>query len=83
MVKDLPAMWKIQVQSPGGKISWRREWQPISVLLLGEFHGQRSLAGHKESDTTEHASIVSSVGFVGYMVPLQLLISTIAAGMKT
>ena len=40
------------------KISWRREWQPTPVFLLGEFHGQRSLAGyspwgHKESDTTE------------------------------
>ena len=35
-----------------------REWQPTSVLLPGEFHGQRSLAGYsprdlKESDMTE------------------------------
>ena len=41
-----------------GKILWRREWLPTTVLLPGEFHGQRSLAGngawgHKESDTTE------------------------------
>ena len=40
------------------KISWRRKWQPTSVFLLGESHGQRSLAGyslwgHKEYDTTE------------------------------
>ena len=33
-------------------------WQPIPVCLLGESHGQRSLAGsspwgHKESGTTE------------------------------
>ena len=39
--------------SPGG-----RAWQPTTVLLFGECHGQRSLAGyspqgHKESDTTE------------------------------
>ena len=27
------------------KIPWRREWQPSPVLLSGEFHGQRSLAG--------------------------------------
>ena len=38
-----------------GKIPWRRKWQPTPVLLLGEFHGQRSLVGdspwgHKESD---------------------------------
>ena len=36
--------------------------------------------GVTESDTTEHAHIVTSLGFVGYVVPLQLLISTIAAG---
>ena len=41
-----------------GKIPWRREWQPTPVLLPGEFHGQRRLAGyspsgHKELDTTE------------------------------
>ena len=40
------------------KISWRRAWQPTSVFLPGETHGQRSLAGystwgHKELDTTE------------------------------
>ena len=36
----------------------RRKWQPISVFLPGEFHGQRSLGGynlwgHKESVMTE------------------------------
>ena len=25
------------------KTSWRREWQPTPVFLLGESHGQRSL----------------------------------------
>ena len=40
------------------KSHWRREWQTIPVFLPGEFHGQRSLAGHslwgrKESDMTE------------------------------
>ena len=28
------------------KIPWRRAWQPTSVLLPGESHGQRSLAGY-------------------------------------
>ena len=42
-----------------GKIPLRRAWQPTPVFLLGESHGQRTLAGyspwvHKESDTTEH-----------------------------
>ena len=41
-----------------GKMSRRRKWQPPSVFLPGESHGQRSLAGYhplgcKESDTTE------------------------------
>ena len=40
------------------KIPWRREWQPNPVFLLGESHGQKSLAGYspwgrKESDMTE------------------------------
>ena len=39
-------------------ITWRNAWQPTSVFLPGESHGQRSLAGygpygHKESDMTE------------------------------
>ena len=39
------------------KIPWRREWQPMTVFLPGEFHGQRRLTGYslwccKESDTT-------------------------------
>ena len=29
-----------------GKIPWKRAWQPTPVFLLGEFHGQRSLAGY-------------------------------------
>ena len=31
---------------PGwGRSPWRRKWQPTPVLLPGEFHGQRNLAG--------------------------------------
>ena len=41
-----------------GKIPWRRAQQSIPVLLPGESHGQKSLAGYspysrQESDTTE------------------------------
>ena len=64
MVKNLPAMRETQVRSRPrvGKIPWRREWQPTPVFLPGEFHRQRSLAGHspwghKESDTTEGLSL--------------------------
>ena len=40
------------------KIPWRSAWQPTPVLVPGESHGQRGLAGYspqgrKESDTTE------------------------------
>ena len=33
-----------------GKIRWRRVWQPTPVFLLGESHGQRSLAGYSPRD---------------------------------
>ena len=47
------------VWSLGGKIPWRREWQPTPVFLPGKAYEQRSLSGysprgHRESDTTEH-----------------------------
>ena len=55
----MQAIWE---QSWVREIPWRREWQPTPVLLPGEFHGQRSLAGyspwdHKESDTTEQLTV--------------------------
>ena len=45
-----------------GKFAWRGEWQPTSVFLPGEFHGQTSLVGyrpwgHTESDTTERLTL--------------------------
>ena len=51
--------YETQVRSPGGEnIPWRRAWQPTTVFLPGESHGQRDWAGYnpwgrKESDTTE------------------------------
>ena len=57
----------LQCKRPGfdpwvGKFPWRRKWQPTAVLLLGEFHGQKSLVGyspggHKESDKTEQLTL--------------------------
>ena len=32
--------------SLGWKDAWWRAWKPTQVLLPGESHGQRSLAGH-------------------------------------
>ena len=49
-----------------GKIPWRRAWQPTSVFLPRESHGQRRLVGygprgHKELDTTEQLSTHESL----------------------
>ena len=49
-----------------GKILWRRVWQPTSVSLPGESHGQRSLEGcspwgRRELDTTEWLSTYVSI----------------------
>ena len=58
MVKSPPAMQETWVQSLSQEDPLEKEWHPASVLLPGEFHGQRSLVGyspkgHKESDTIE------------------------------
>ena len=58
MGKRMPAVWRPRFDCWVGKIPWRRKWQPTPVLLLGKFHGWKSLVGYspwgrKESDTTE------------------------------
>ena len=60
--KSLPAMQEIQIQPWVRKGLWRREWLPTPGFLRGEFHGQRSLAGHspwgwKESDMAEQLTL--------------------------
>ena len=48
-VKNLPAVQetrRLQFDPWVGKIPWRRKWQPATVFLPGEFHGQRSLVGY-------------------------------------
>ena len=49
VVKNLPINVgdkKLRFHPWVGKISWRRKWQPIPVFLLGQSHGQGSLAGY-------------------------------------
>ena len=46
MVKNPPEMQGIRVWSLGWEDPWKREWLPTPEFLPGEFHGQRSLAGH-------------------------------------
>ena len=46
MIKNLPALQEMGVQSLSGADSWRRDWLPTPVFLSGEFQGQRrSLVG--------------------------------------
>ena len=61
-VKNLPANARDVIDTgsiPGlGRFPWRRAWQPATVFLPRESHGQRSLVGyspwgHKESDMTK------------------------------
>ena len=57
LVKNLPAMQEIQIQSLGQEDSLEKEMAAHSSILPGESHGQRSQAGYTvrgipESDTT-------------------------------
>ena len=46
MVKNAPAMQKMQVQSLGREDPLEKEWQPTPVSLPGESHGQRTLVDY-------------------------------------
>ena len=66
MVKNLPAVQEIWVQSLGREDALEEAWQLTLVLLPGEFHEQRSLLGHspwshKELDTTEWLTFFPSI----------------------
>ena len=45
VVKNLPAVQQMQFRSLDQEDPLEKEGQPIPVLLLGKFHGQRNLAG--------------------------------------
>ena len=58
IVKILPAMQEIRVQSMTQEDPLEKEMSTTPVFLLGEFHGKRTLVGYspwgcKESDMTE------------------------------
>ena len=61
-VKNLPASRRPRFDPWVGMTPQRRKWQPTSVFLSGEFHGQRSLAGYspwglRESDAAEQLTL--------------------------
>ena len=43
VVKNLPAVQEMWIQSWIGKITCRRKWQPTPVFLPGKSHGQGGL----------------------------------------
>ena len=62
MLKNLSAMKETWIQSLSQENPLEREMTIIPVFLLGEFHGQRSLAGyspwgHKELEMTEQLTL--------------------------
>ena len=62
MIKNLPAIWKTQVQSPGKEDLLEKGKTTSPIFLPEEFLGQKSLVGYspwgrKESDTTEQLSL--------------------------
>ena len=64
MVKNLPAVQETQFRSLGQEEPQEKGMSTHPSVLPGKSHGQRSLAGYspwarKESDTIEHACIVS------------------------
>ena len=65
-VKKLLVMQETQVWSLGQEDPLEKGWLPTAVLLPGEFHGQRSLAGYspwgcKETDPTEWLTLSLSL----------------------
>ena len=49
-----------------GEIPWRKAWQPTSVFLPREFHGEWRLVGcspggHKESNMIEQLALVVKI----------------------
>ena len=67
------------VRSLVGKIPWRREWQPTSVFLPGDFCGQRSLAdyslyGHKELDMSKWLTLCQYLALLDYFFFLDDLV---------
>ena len=58
MVKNLPAMQETQIKSLGWEDLLEKEMTTHSIILLRDFHGQRSLVGYspwyfKELNVTE------------------------------
>ena len=80
VVKNLPTMEEMWVQSLGREDPLEEKMATPSSILVGKPHGQRSLAGyspqdHKESDmtlATEHAEVGEIVGVLIFCANLKM-----------
>ena len=83
MVKNLPEVQQIQVQSLSQEDSLEKRMGTHSSILAGEFHGQRSLAGTvhgvTKPDTTERLThthvnrpqfVFPFIWTLGWLLPL-------------
>ena len=62
-VENPLAMRETQVRSLSWEDPLRREWQPTLVILPGESHGQRSLAGYRlPVESSVHGVVKSQTG---------------------
>ena len=57
MVKNLPAIREMWVQSLGWEDPLKKKWLPTPVFWPREFHGLNHPWGRKESDMTERLSL--------------------------
>ena len=57
IVKNPPAKQETWVSSLGLEDPLEKEWVPTPVFLLGEFHGQRSLAGYIVHDAKSQTQL--------------------------
>ena len=63
-VKNPPAIQETPVRPLGQEDPLQREWLPTPVLLPGEFHGQRSLAGYNDILLSHLSSVICATVLV-------------------
>ena len=68
-VGHLPTMQGTRVRSLGGKIPWRRKWQPTPVFLPGESHEPRSLVGYSPRGSRVGHDWATSLHFKRRLTP--------------
>ena len=75
-MQEIQETW---IQFLGQEDPLEKGWQPTPVSLLGESHGQRSLAGYsswglKELDVTEHVHIHTHTHTLTHIIIVHLLL---------